>query len=789
MNRSQKRRPTLSVVVALGFCAGLLLRGSLAPQPLVFAGLFLFLGFSVLLKMKSQPAWSLLLFSLILGYGYLHFHDGFLAEPLPEEWHHQEAQLEGEVTGFPYRDREGAWHFNLIKSSKRMSGEKLESIEGILQITLEAENCPIPFPGSSMRLLGQFSSQPGRMNFGDPDWQTAQIRRNVVGRFYAEQAWPIQVESSSFNPLNGIWAMRRQLFESLYGRMQSGQGRLSSDQASLLIGLTLGVGDELPPDWEEDFAVAGLLHLLAVSGGNVAFFLFGVGLFLRNIPISRRKELILFMISVGFFILLTGLEPSVIRAGTMALFVLLSRFWLRKTHWPSLLAVSVLAIMLLKPFMIFEMGFRLSFLAVWGLFVWATPFSNFFQKKMNWPAWLATTMGATLAAQFAVLPYSLLLFHQVSLVAPLSNLVFAALILPSSPLLILLLFALPLGPVMGWLYGLADLYLQLLIQTGHFFAQLPGAAVQVAMPPGWMVGIAYCIQFALRYWPSKVDLRVRNGLGWGFLCLVLVSWWHPWPYPLEVVMLDVGQGESIFVRFPNGKTMLVDGGGSMLGESQIGHQVVTPYLQRLGIRQIDLILLTHGHGDHYQGLLQVEEQIPYRLLLHGFAEEAELPPSLTAWLNRQPSFKVRSVSGGEKLVLDTRVLVQVKQARVYGDGSNNDSILLYLQYGQTEIWLTGDMEKEAEEVFFETSELMTKQTILKVAHHGGATSSTEAFLNKIKPEVAIISAGRGNSYGHPAPEVVDRLKKIGSEVYVTAKDGAIACRSHGHIWQIQTCRP
>lgn len=789
MTRSQKRRPTRPVVLTLGFCAGLLLRGTWAPNPLICAGGFLLLGLSILLKKKRQAVWSLFLCSLIFGYGYLHYHDGLLAEPLPEGWHHQEAKIEGEVTGFPYRDRQGAWHFNLTKFRKYSSIDKPEFIEGILQITLEAETCPIPFPGRTVRLLGQFSSQPGRMNFGDPNWQVAQRRRNVVGGFYAEQAWPVQKGSSSFHPFSGIWAMRRQMFESLYSRMQSGQGRLNSDQASLLFGLTLGVGDELPPDWEEDFAVAGLLHLLAVSGGNVAFFLIGVGFFLRNIPISRRKELILFMISVGFFVLLTGLEPSVIRAGTMTLFVLLSRYWLRKTHWPSLLAISVLTIMLIKPFMIYEMGFRLSFLAVWGLFVWATPFSDFFRKRMNWPAWLATTLGATLAAQFGVLPYSLLLFHQVSLVAPLSNLVFAALILPASPLLILLLLALPWGPVMGWLYGLADLYLQLLIQTGHFFAQLPLAAVQVPMPPGWMVGFAYGIQLLLRYWPVHVEVRIRNCLGWGFLCLILVSWWHPWPYPLEVILLDVGQGESIFVRFPNGKTMLIDGGGSLLGESQVGNQVVTPYLQRMGIRKLDLILLTHAHGDHYQGLLQVVEKIHYRLLLHGFTEKAGLPPALANWLNRQPQAKVRPVSGGELLVLDSRVLVQVQQAQAYNEGSNNDSILLYLQYGTTEIWLTGDLEKEAEEALLGIKKFAIAQTILKVAHHGGATSSTEPFLNRINPEVAIISAGRGNRYGHPASEVIERLQKIGSEVYITAVQGAIACRSHGRIWQIQTCRP
>lgn len=787
-----RKNPTAVVVVAMGFCGGILLRGILKP------GLEFFVVTSILMtfvfglrlcKIKWDVRWFLVLISVTLGYACSHLHYLQLAEPLPEAWHGQEAWVEGEVDGFPYKDQEGAWHLKLIHVQKCDHEDRYLAIAGVLQVTLDCEDSLLPIPGNRIRLLGSFSCQPGRINFGDPNWQEIQYRRNIVGRFYAEQAIKLNQETTSFHLFRGIWSFRRYLYQGLYERMQTGQGRLSKDHASFLIGLTLGVGDDLPEQWQKDFQVAGLLHLLAVSGGNVAFFLMGLGYCIRVLPFSRRVELGIFIVAVGFFIVLTAMESSVVRAGTMAGLVLLSRFWLRKTHWPSLMAVSVLTILLFQPFMIYEMGFQLSFFAVWGLFVWAGPFMKFLEIRWHWPVWLAATMGATLAAQLAVLPYSLVLFHQISLIAPFSNLLFATLIIPASPLLVLLLLSIPMGPVMGWLFGLSSLYLELLIRTGSFFAELPGASLQVPVPPGWMVLTAYLLQFLLRYRPCKLSQIQYKRLAWGFLAIVFLSWWHPWPYPLEVVLLDVGQGESVFIRFPNGKTMLVDGGGSMLGESQIGNQVVVPYLQRLGIRALDLVVLTHAHGDHYQGLLQIDEEIPFRLFLHGLSEKANLPSDLEVWLRNQPQSKVRLLEGGESILIDPDVLLEVKQAQFSGDGSNNDSVVLYLRFGQTELWLTGDMEKEAEAALKVGNEFSTSETLLKVAHHGGATSTSESLLSRTSPEIALISAGRSNRYGHPSPEVVERLKQVGCEVYVTAWQGAIACKSNGQEWEIRTCRP
>ena len=227
----------------------------------------------------------------------------------------------------------------------------------------------------------------------------------------------------------------------------------------------------------------------------------------------------------------------------------------------------------------------------------------------------------------------------------------------------------------------------------------------------------------------------------------------------------------------------------MLGESQIGNQVVVPYLQRLGVRALDLVVLTHAHGDHYQGLLQIEEEIPFRLFLHGLSKEASLPPDLEVWLRNQPQSKVRLLEGGESIRVDPNVFLEVKQAQFSGDGSNNDSVVLYLRFGQTELWLTGDMEKEAEATLKVGNDFSTTETLLKVAHHGGATSTSERLLSRTSPEIVLISAGRSNRYGHPSPEVVERLKLVGCEVYVTAWQGAIACKSNGQEWEIRTCRP
>lgn len=771
------KQPTPIVAIALGFVSGIALQ-AYEPIFLYSYGLVALAGGWIYRKSFSWRNTALLgLVAGLIGLTYAQWHCAMLPEALPDSWHGESMTLQGEVRGFPYRNNEGDWCFYVVDPH----------FDGRFSVTLESESTlSWPVPGDELTLHGTCYTQSGRMNFGDPDWEVMSRRRHIIARFYADQVIT-KVNAPVQGPLRPIWLLRRTLYQALYQHMPGGSPRLGRDEASFLFGLTVGVGDELPEEWENSFQKAGLLHLLAVSGGNVAFFLLGLLFLLRRFPFSREGEMVLLLFGIVFFVLLTGLESSVIRAGTMAFLAVIAKCRWRKTHWPSLLAATVLCILIFQPFMLFDAGFQLSFLAVWGLFVWATPFIRFFQQKWGWPSWLAVALGSTLAAQWAVLPVSLRLFHQISLIAPISNLVFAALIVPSSLLLVFLLSIYPLGMFMGWFYGLADLYLQLLLKSGSFFANLPFAVCQLPTPPIWLVALVYGMQLFLRYAKGKWRwISYKSAIA--LLSVCLLFYWHPWPYRLEVTFIDVGQGDSIFLRFPNGQTMLVDGGGSMTADSNIGLTTVLPYLQRQGIRALNYVLLTHAHGDHYQGLIQIQSEIPFRHFLHALPQTGELPQDLARWCSGLAPQSMVALQEGQVFYPDEQVRVEVRSARYSKDGNNNDSICLHISYGRTELWLTGDLELPAEEAMNLPMQSTDFHTLLKVAHHGGKTSSGESFLRAVDPEIAVISVGRRNRYGHPAPEVLLRLRQLACEVYATSEVGAIRCVSDGHEWQVRCCR-
>lgn len=771
------KQPTPIVAVALGFVCGIALQ-TFQPAILYSYAMLALAGGLIYWERFSWRNTALLgLVAGLIGLTYAQWHSAMLPEVLPDSLHGESMTLQGVVGGFPYRNKEGDWCFYLTDPH----------FDGRFLVTLESDSTlSWPVPGDEMTLHGTCYTQSGRMNFGDPDWEVISRRRHIIARFYADQVIT-KVNHPIQGPFRPIWLLRRTLYQALYQHLPGGSPRLGRDEASFLFGLTVGVGDELPEEWESSFQKAGLLHLLAVSGGNVAFFLLGLLCILRRFPFSREGEMVLLLVGIAFFVLLTGLESSVIRAGTMASFAVIAKFRWRKTHWPSLLAATVLCILAFQPFMLFEVGFQLSFLAVWGLFVWATPFIQYFQQHWSWPSWLAVAMGSTLAAQWAVLPLSLRLFHQVSLIAPISNLVFAGLILPSSLLLVFLLTIYPFGLYFSWFYGLTDLYLQLLLKSGSFFANLPFAVFSLPTPPWWFVVLLYGMQLFLRYAKGEWR-RVSQKSAVALLSVCLLCYWHPWPYPLEVTFIDVGQGDSIFLRFPNGQTMLVDGGGSMTADSNIGLTAVLPYLQRQGIQSIDYAILTHAHGDHYQGLMQVQSEIPFRYFLHALPQTEDVPQDLARWYSGFTQESLISLQEGQVFYPDKQVRIEVQSARFSQDGNNNDSICLHISFGRTDLWLTGDMELPAEEAMNLPVQSTDFYTLLKVAHHGGKTSSGESFLRAVDPEIAVISVGRKNRYGHPSPEVLQRLKQRSCEIYTTSEVGAVRCISNGQQWQIQCCR-
>jgi competence protein ComEC len=281
----------------------------------------------------------------------------------------------------------------------------------------------------------------------------------------------------------------------------------------------------------------------------------------------------------------------------------------------------------------------------------------------------------------------------------------------------------------------------------------------------------------------------------GFVLFVLTVWvwWlalQPLPPCLRVTFLDVGQGDAIVLQTPKGHVMVVDTGRAT-PEDDMGRRVVLPFLRAQGVNRVDALVLTHPDIDHIGGAISLLQRITVRYLL--------LPPSTSddplyrhiqeaAERRRIP---VRTLARGERIEFSDGVAAEVLHPSVRSafeqHPDNNASLVLRLRYGRTSLLLTGDTEEEAERDMLRAGENV-RADVLKLGHHGSLTSSSESFLEAVRPQVAIVSAGRGNVYGHPHPEILARLEARHIRLFRTDRNGAITIVSDGREMKIATAR-
>lgn len=320
-------------------------------------------------------------------------------------------------------------------------------------------------------------------------------------------------------------------------------------------------------------------------------------------------------------------------------------------------------------------------------------------------------------------------------------------------------------------------------------------AWRIADPPLWLslALTASLISLAAR-WPSR---WLSVGLCTVFLSLLI---WHPFPpqqHPgdLELTAIDVGQGESLLLSLPTGELALMDGGGfpqfgrRTAPQMDVGEDVVSPYLWSRGIRRLDLIAVSHLHDDHCGGVAALLENFRPRELWTSFTPDARVWRSLEQTARRCGT-RIRALKQGDEVDLGGvrwQTLAPAREQRWTGRPQNNDSLVFRLQHGRHSFLLTGDIEQGVERRLLEEAGL-SRIDVLKVAHHGSKRSSSDAWLDTLKPAVALVSAGTGNMYGLPHPRVIDELNTHHALILRTDQDGLVTVRSDGRYITVGKAR-
>jgi competence protein ComEC len=640
--------------------------------------------------------------------------------------------------------------------------------------------------GRYMKITGKFKAAP-QLNAAWPD--TLEKRR-VTGNCYCDGP-PRLIQNRPHHsglPFYYIWADR------LRGILMSQGNRiLKPANARLLHGMVYN--DRLSDDDAgivAEMRRTGTIHLLSVSGLHIGFIVMGLNLILGWLRCPKKWRMIPLGLGVWFYILMTGMDPPVLRAGLMML--LFSAAELLGTSDSNLnrLSLAGLILALMNPCNLFELGFQLSFLATLGV-VWIYPLlKEYFpvpgsvaKYPLVKPFWGGILVS--LGAQSLVVPVIIHYFQMISWSSILVNLL---LLIPAEIIVI--------GGFIGELSGALIPFAGQIVLTGvdwtihltrfivNFFGNQPWSATTVpSWPWPWIAAYYLGLAVALDWLrPNRLTgkrmiragavavilLVVMNGVVWAVYLDKSVNNY------LQVSCLDVGQGDAIFVKTPDGFTALIDGGDE--GE---GRKDILPFLRQMGVARLDLVIGTHGHQDHLGGLPEVLPEIPAREAVLSAGNTPDMR-NLLACLSK---IKTRRIGPDQPQKIKLGHLVTFEIIKVFVPDSENDqSLITVIRYGRQKFLLTGDLGFEGESILMRKHPDLLRASFLKVGHHGSNYSTGLDFLAQVRPKIAVISVGAGNKFGHPGTKTLNRLRSMGVRVYRTDRNGRVDVRIRGERWVV-----
>ena len=611
--------------------------------------------------------------------------------------------------------------------------------------------------GSHVRVIGRVS------RFENDAYGRSRVLRGEVRKVKAVRI--VSVDEGSPGPL---LRLRNGLLASI--------APATDPARSLIAGVVCGRSAELRAqpagDW---FSVTGTAHLIAVSGSHLAIVGFVIESALQKTRLSRGLQRGLLVLALAAYAVFTGASPSAVRACCMVAATLVANGAGRRRHGLSALFVTMAIFVLLRPTVLFEMGFQLSCASVFAILCFC-PYATYALVELGVPSGVASILSVTLCSQLATLPVTIPTFGTFSLIAPLANAVIGPVIsvlLASSVVLV----PCSLVPLLS---RVALVVPMIVARCALFFEQLfaavPGASVTVPPDTVWVYVVPFALAVLLVWWPRPRARPMAAGLA----CLVLLAaipyvYWDRFASP-SVTVLDVGQADAILIR---------QGGAVALVDCGLDERVVSA-LVRNNVHHIDAVFVTHWDEDHWGGLPAVLEQFSVGTI----AVAADALEDAPAEVLNRPGVEYRQVRRGDTVDIGSfcaRVMWPFES--VDGEGNEDSLVLLlsYVQGGQSlRMLLTGDAELDQEREFVQK---VGDIDVLKLGHHGSKVSVDLDLLEALKPELSIASAGEGNRYGHPSDACIDAVKEAGGAFACTIEQGDITVTPTAKGFAMRCQRP
>lgn len=627
-------------------------------------------------------------------------------------------------------------------------------------------------------------SAPG--NPGEFDQQQYYACQKI---YYFMKNAVVQKKSRSYSRYGqALTELREKIAETLQ--------KAAGDKAGIYQAMLLGEKSGLDEDVKMRYQMAGMIHILAISGLHISVL--GMGLFslLKKLSLGNVPAGLISLCVILQYGMLTGSSVSAMRAVSMFVLAVGARILGRSYDLLTALAVSAILLLLDTPAYLYSSSFLLSFGAVAGLGSMAPTLNRLIESENPW----VKTLISSLAVQLMTLPVVLRIYGEVSILGIALNLI----VLPTvSVVLVCGLCCSLVGVFSIFAAGLVlfpgnfllVIYEKLCILAGEFpFCTWIGGAPEI-----WKCGVYYVvlaggirgILILHGKWENDgMKIRQKGMLLSVVLISVLFLGFRQRNY-LSVTCLDIGQGDAIVIQIPGGKNIMVDGGSSSKKNTAAGQ--LLPYLKNQGISVVDAILFSHTDIDHISGvqeLMDLKEKhlttlrIKY-LLLPDWKTPEPVYDELEAKAKRC-GISVLKLQQGQKLQFgDATMEILSPEPGAEGTDPNEEGLVMELCYGKFRGLFTGDIGEETEKKLLPR---LDDVDFLKVGHHGSRYSSCQEFLDRIRPEAAVISCSESNTYGHPSPETIKRLEQNGIKTMYTMKSGAVTVSTDGgHMWLETFC--
>ena len=682
------------------------------------------------------------------------------------------------------------------KGSYFFKNYKLRAKCRILKIKVSEKKI---YPGDQISCTGKLSAIKEASNPGEFDARTYYYSLGIRYQFFGKA-----ISRKKERPLS-VYRMAgrvRERMDTVYRYI------LSENEYGLLKAMFLGDKTELSSEEKRLYEENGVAHLLAVSGLHVSIVGGMLFRFLRKRKFSYAVSCVCSSFVLLFYAIMTGFGNSVFRAVIMFLVFLLAQYFGAEYDMVSSMSLAGILMLYDSPLRILESGCIISFTSIFAIGM-LVPFAKELEEKRRrsklipgeflieskWKKRIRQAFFTSIIISMVIGPLLLRFYYQWSPYSVLLNLF----VIPAmSPLLLSAITGGVMGLFQLWA-GMAGCIPAVLLLRGfhvifQFIHRMPGAVIVTGCPSWWKILFLYLAELCLficwyyRLWSAGCVF---------ILILIAGRFCRPVP-PLQISMLDVGQGECIFLKTPANETVLIDGGST--SKKHIADYTILPALKYYGTDHLDYVIITHTDEDHISGIRELlEEEYPVKNIILPDTLAMRLPEQKTEKREGQEKDReskktmlevvkksnanVVKISKGDIIKLDGIRLSCLHPVKGWDDEDvNSGSIVFALLYEKFTMLFTGDLPGEQEALFMK--EVPTPVSVLKTAHHGSKNSTTDLFLKRVHPQKAILSAGKNNLYGHPHKETIKRLQKNGADVYGTLWGGAIHIESNGQKYQI-----